>query len=77
MPDKLVRELDEASQRLSRRRSEVIRMAVEQWVSAGGNNGKRPSRERALRLIGSLDSGIPDLARKHREYLIKSLHRAR
>ena len=77
MPDRLVRELDEASQRMSRRRSEVIRMAVEQWVSAGGNAGKRASVGRVRRLIGSLDSGIPDLARRHREYLIKSLHRAR
>jgi len=77
MPDRLVRELDAVSQRMSRRRSEVVRMAVEQWVSAGGNGGKRASSGRASQLIGSLDSGIPDLARRHREYLIKSLHRAR
>jgi len=77
MPDRLVRELDEESRRTSRRRSEVIRMAVEHWVSAGGNGRKRASAGRARRLIGSLDSGIPDLARRHREYLIKSLRRAR
>jgi len=77
MPDRLVRELDELSQKMSRRRSEVVRMAVEQWVSADSNGGKRASTSRARHLIGSLDSGIPDLARRHREYLVKSLRRAR
>jgi metal-responsive CopG/Arc/MetJ family transcriptional regulator len=77
MPDRLVRELDQASRMMSRRRSEVIRMAVEQWVSAGSNGGQRTTAGRVRHLIGSLDSGIPDLARRHREYLIKSLRRAR
>ena len=77
MPDKLVKELDAESQRLSRRRSEVIRMAVEQWVSLAGKTGNRHPSGRVKTLIGSLDTGIPDLARRHREYLVKSLHRAR
>lgn len=28
-------------------------------------------------LIGSLDSGIPDLAARHREYILKKLRRGR
>jgi metal-responsive CopG/Arc/MetJ family transcriptional regulator len=77
MPDKLVHEVDEAAKRLARRRSDVVRLAVEQWVAvhAGGNG--RAARERAKRLIGSVDTGLPDLARRHREYLVESLRRAR
>ncbi len=77
MPDRLVREVDAAARRLARRRSDVIRLAVEQWLPARANDGGRTARERARRLIGSLDSGIPDLARRHRDYLIESLRLAR
>jgi len=35
------------------------------------------AKRMARRLIGSVDSGLPDLARRHREYLIESLRRAR
>ena len=77
MPDRLAREVDAAARRLARRRSDVIRFAVEQWLSVHANDGGRTARVRARRLIGSLDSGIPDLARRHRDYLIESLRRAR
>jgi metal-responsive CopG/Arc/MetJ family transcriptional regulator len=77
MPDRLVREVDAVAEKLDRRRSEVIRIAVEQLVLSGTAGKHRPSTERAKRLIGSLNSGIPDLAHRHREYLIESLRRAR
>jgi len=77
MPDKLVREVDEAAKRLARRRSDIVRIAVEQWVATHVNGNGRAARERAKRLIGSVDTGFPDLARRHREYLIESLRRAR
>jgi metal-responsive CopG/Arc/MetJ family transcriptional regulator len=77
MPDRLVREVDEAAKRMARRRSDVVRLAVEQWVAVHANGNGRAARERAKRLIGSVDTGVPDLARRHREYLIESLRRAR
>jgi metal-responsive CopG/Arc/MetJ family transcriptional regulator len=77
MPDELVRGMDALARRLARGRSDVIRLAVRQFISAGENGEGRAARKRARRLVGSLDSGIPDLARRHREYLIESLRRAR
>ena len=77
MPDQLVREVDEAAKRLARRRSDVVRLAVEQWIAVHANGNGRAARKRARRLIGSVDTGLPDLARRHREYLIESLRRAR
>ena len=51
-------------------------MALEAFLqgepSAGGKRA-----ERVEHLIGSLSSGVPDLAERHREYVLASLKHAR
>jgi len=77
IPADLARRLDRAASATKRRRSELVRLALEQFLL-------RPGRSSAVRpidlvrdLIGSVDSGIPDLAERHREYLIERLRRDR
>jgi hypothetical protein len=49
-------------------------MALEAFLGAGDQRGARPA-EQVRGLIGSLTSGVPDLAERHREYLIEALRR--
>jgi len=51
-------------------------MAIEAFVQQGPQAGQRPS-ERVASLIGSLASGVPDLAERHREHIIESLKHGR
>jgi len=51
-------------------------MALEAFLHTGGRMKQKPAA-RVRGLIGSLDSGVPDLAERHREYLIKALKRGR
>jgi hypothetical protein len=68
--------LRRACRQLQRKNSEVVRMALEAFLHVGDRtNGKPSARVRAL--IGSLNSGVPDLAERHRDYLIKTLKRGR
>jgi predicted DNA-binding protein len=68
--------LKEKAARMQRKPSEVVRIAVKEFLEVSEEVPERPA-ERVRDLIGSLQSGVPDLALRHREYLVKKLRRAR
>jgi len=49
-------------------------MALREFLEVGPSSEQPPS-SRVSGLLGSLESGIPDLAEKHREYLLEALQR--
>jgi hypothetical protein len=51
-------------------------MALEAFLQVEAPAEQKPA-ERVKGLIGSLASGVPDLAERHREYIIESLRRVR
>jgi len=65
-----------ASRRLQRKRSDIVRLALREYLGATGGRAFRPA-DRVRSLIGSLDSGVPDLAERHRDYILESLRRGR
>ncbi len=76
MPADLASKLERVAKRTRRRRSEVARLALEQFLNQADPGMQ--SRSIDLRdLLGSMESGIPDLGRHHRNYLLKRLRRAR
>lgn len=75
LPSDMNRALDEAAVRLRRNRSEVVRLAIEQFLGWSRDETKRADRVRHL--IGSIDSGVPDLAENHRTYVLESLKNPR
>ena len=72
LPRALGDALRKKAARMQRKPSEVVRMAVLEFLQTSDEPRKRSSA-RARNLIGSLDTGIPDLAVRHREYLLKKL----
>ena len=59
---------------MQRKSSEIVRLALREYL--GGFSGSRPRpADRVRGLIGSLESGVPDLAEKHRAYIVESLRR--
>jgi metal-responsive CopG/Arc/MetJ family transcriptional regulator len=57
--------------RLRRKRAEVVRMALEQFLEPPAKRDQAPA-ERVRHLLGSLESGIPDLAENHRAYVLEA-----
>ena len=51
--------------------SEIVRTALRQFLH--NRPGILYSAQQVKDLLGSLDSGIPDLATRHREYILESL----
>jgi metal-responsive CopG/Arc/MetJ family transcriptional regulator len=76
LPEELKHALDMASRKLNRKPSELVRMALREFLRVAPDERRRPA-ERVRGLLGSLESGIPDLAEHQREHLLESLKRAR
>ncbi len=76
LPDDLSRALKAASRRMQRKSSEIVRLALREFLGAPPGARARPA-DGVRSLIGSLESGVPDLAENHRAYVIESLRRGR
>jgi hypothetical protein len=76
LPEDLRRALKAASRKMQRQSSDIVRMALRQFLQVPEHGGSLPA-QRVRGLIGSLESGLPDLARRHREYILESLRNAR
>ena len=72
LPGALTERLERSARRLKRKRSEVVRLALEQFLDSEPEI--RPI-ERVRDLLGSVESGVPDLGQRHREHLIRRLRR--
>jgi Arc/MetJ-type ribon-helix-helix transcriptional regulator len=76
LPRELSQAVRRAARRTQRRPSEVVRMALREYLEIGPTRARRPA-ERVVGLLGSLETGIPDLAERHRAYILESLKHAR
>jgi metal-responsive CopG/Arc/MetJ family transcriptional regulator len=76
LPEDLSRALKATSRRMQRKSSEIVRLALREFLGASSASGTHPT-DRVQGLIESLESGVPDLAERHRSYIIESLRRGR
>ena len=74
LPQSLAAKLDRAAKRQRRKRSDVVRQALEQFLET--ELEVRPV-ERVRDLLGTVESGVSDLGQRHREHLIQRLRRGR
>ena len=74
LPADLNQALRLAAARSQRRPSEVVRLALRDYLGLAGTSAGRPI-DRVRHLLGSIESGVPDLAVRHREYLLESIRR--
>lgn len=73
LPDDLDREITGYARRLHLKRSDIVRMALERFLREGQVREEISPYERVSNLIGSVESGISDLGREHRKYLVKRI----
>ena len=75
IPESLNEALNAAATRMRRKRSDIVRLAVESFL--GTSEIPQAPAQKVRHLLGSLESGIPDLAESHREYLLDALRNER
>jgi Arc/MetJ-type ribon-helix-helix transcriptional regulator len=74
LPAELKRSLDEAARKMQRKSSDVVRIALLEYLEGCGEAAPRPAR-RVRHLLGSLESDLPDLAERQRELILESVKR--
>lgn len=62
------------ARKLGLKRSDIIRIALQQFLEDAIEKEIRPY-EKVKKLIGSIETGIPDLGERHREYLIQRIRK--
>ncbi len=81
VPADLAEEVDRKASQLRLRRSDIVRMALYAFLEGSPAHENMPSGktpyERVEHLLGSVDSGIPDLGSRHEEYLREAFDRGR
>lgn len=75
LPADLAGALRQAAKRLRRKNSDIVRLALEAFLRTDQPAPRAANRVRHL--MGSVSSGTPDLAERHREYVLESLKRGR
>ena len=70
IPDELEQELSALAQRLRLKRSDVVRLALENFVAEFRSGAQQRPYDRVKDLVGSIASEIPDLGERHREHLL-------
>ena len=74
LPAEIGRALRAAAARTHRKSSEIVRLALRDYLGLDGAGPGRPA-DRVRGLVGSLESGTPDLASRSRDYLLESIRR--
>jgi metal-responsive CopG/Arc/MetJ family transcriptional regulator len=75
LPEDLDREVSSAAKKLRLKRSDIVRLALEQYLREPQVQEARAPYGKVKHLVGSIKSGIPDLGASHREHLVKRIRR--
>jgi metal-responsive CopG/Arc/MetJ family transcriptional regulator len=75
LPNEYGNRLDRVSKQMGVRRSDIIRLAMKQFLEGTGDTDRQPPYERVRHLLGLVESDVKDLGQSHRKYLIQKVRR--
>jgi len=75
LPDELGKSISGIAKRLHLKRSAIVRMALEKFIKGVGSHEEGAPFDLVKDLIGSIDTGLPDLGESHRKYLTERIRK--
>ena len=75
MPDAYGNKLDKLSKQMGMRRSDIIRLAMKQFLEETNEADRRSPYSKVSHLIGMAESDVKDLGQSHRKYLIQKVRK--
>jgi len=73
MPDEDLSKIEQLAKSMGLKKSDITRLAIRQFLDANRSEYRSSLYDRAKKLIGVVESGIPDLGLNHRKHLIKMI----
>ncbi len=73
MPEEYFSKIEQIARSSGLKKSDVTRMAIRKFLEEYSSEEDADLYSKARRLIGVAESGISDLGRNHREYLVKKI----
>ena len=75
IPNDYGNRLDRVSKQMGVRRSDIIRLAMKQFLEGTGDTDRQSPYARVHHLLGLVQSDVKDLGPSHRKYLIQKVRR--
>ncbi|WP_025322875.1 ribbon-helix-helix domain-containing protein [Deferrisoma camini] len=75
LDDRLASALNTAAEKTGFRRSDIVRFALARFLEERSEPEESPLFSRVRDLLGSVESGVPDLGEAHREHLERRFRR--
>ena len=75
MPDVHYYKMEKMAKQMGLKKSDVARMAIKKYLNDNEIREGTSPYERAKHLLGVAESGVPDLGKNHRQYLVEKIKR--
>jgi metal-responsive CopG/Arc/MetJ family transcriptional regulator len=75
IPDEYAKKLNKLSKETGTRRSDIIRLAMKQFLEGTRKTDRLTPYSRVSHLLGIIESDVNDLGQSHRKYLIQKVRR--
>ena len=75
LPEELDQEITDAAMRLQLKRSDIVRLALVQYLRESRDPEQVAPYSKVKHLIGSIRSGVSDLGTCHRQHLVSRIKR--
>ncbi len=75
LPDEYAKQLNKLSKQTGTRRSDIIRLAMRQFLERTHETDRLPPYSKVSHLLGIAESDVNDLGQSHRKYLIQKVRR--
>jgi metal-responsive CopG/Arc/MetJ family transcriptional regulator len=75
VPDEYAKKLNKLSKETGARRSDIIRLAIKQFLEGTHEAERLPPYSKVRHLLGIVESDVNDLGQSHRKYLIQKIRR--
>lgn len=76
LPDEYKDKIDMLVDKMGLKRSDIIRIALKQFIEENLRRDQRKPYEKVNALLGIAESGIEDLGQRHRDYLMEKIKKA-
>jgi metal-responsive CopG/Arc/MetJ family transcriptional regulator len=76
MPDEYLLRIEQIAKSTGLKKSDITRMAIKNFIEEHSDETETNLYDKTKKLIGVVESGISDLGRNHRKYLVQKIKSA-